>query len=161
MKVDIDGESHIKEKCLKTKRSFKKRNSLSNDAILHRGAAKSKKWTRDLQSEVLHINDDPLLMTTEECEATGIITLEDVIEELLQVCAIISSMKFYPVLLSKNLFSVILSNRRRSMMRLTTMLKLINEDPQKYIHQKWNIQAASQKKFIFIWELDYLQGEAK
>ncbi|TXG59975.1 hypothetical protein EZV62_014548 [Acer yangbiense] len=82
VRVDIDGETHLKEKCLKTKRSLKKLNSFSHDANLHRGASRSKKWGRDFQSEVLHITDDPI--TTGEGEAVGIITLEDVIEELLQ-----------------------------------------------------------------------------
>ncbi|KAJ0097172.1 hypothetical protein Patl1_28463 [Pistacia atlantica] len=81
VRVDIDGESHLKEKCLKTKRSLKKGYSFSHDPNLHRGASKSKKWTNP---EVLHITDDPLLMAVGEGEAIGIITLEDVIEELLQ-----------------------------------------------------------------------------
>lgn len=95
--MDIDGQSHLKEKCLKTKRSLKKRNRLSHDANLHRGASTSKNWSRDFHSEVLHITDDPQRMENGEWEAVGIITLEDVIEELLQVCEIISFVKFYSV----------------------------------------------------------------
>ncbi|KAH9712426.1 DUF21 domain-containing protein [Citrus sinensis] len=84
VRVDIDGFGHLKEKCLKTKRSLKKRNRLSHDANLHRGASMSKNWSRDFHSEVLHITDDPQRMLNGEWEAVGIITLEDVIEELLQ-----------------------------------------------------------------------------
>ncbi|KAH9664053.1 DUF21 domain-containing protein [Citrus sinensis] len=84
VRVDVDGQSHLKEKCLKTKRSLKKRNRLSHDANLHRGASTSKNWSRDFHSEVLHITDDPQRMENGEWEAVGIITLEDVIEELLQ-----------------------------------------------------------------------------
>ncbi|GAY50135.1 hypothetical protein CUMW_124430 [Citrus unshiu] len=85
VRVDIDGFGHLKEKCLKTKRSLKKRNRLSHDANLHRGASTSKNWSRDFHSEVLHIPDDPQRMLNGEWEAVGIITLEDVIEELLQI----------------------------------------------------------------------------
>ncbi|KAH9712425.1 DUF21 domain-containing protein [Citrus sinensis] len=77
-------EHSTDEKCLKTKRSLKKRNRLSHDANLHRGASMSKNWSRDFHSEVLHITDDPQRMLNGEWEAVGIITLEDVIEELLQ-----------------------------------------------------------------------------
>ncbi|KAH9664056.1 DUF21 domain-containing protein [Citrus sinensis] len=77
-------EHSTDEKCLKTKRSLKKRNRLSHDANLHRGASTSKNWSRDFHSEVLHITDDPQRMENGEWEAVGIITLEDVIEELLQ-----------------------------------------------------------------------------
>ncbi|KAK3222389.1 hypothetical protein Dsin_009414 [Dipteronia sinensis] len=104
VRVDIDGETHLKEKCLKTKRSFKKLNSFAHDANLHRGASRSKKWVRDFHSDVLHITDDPI--TTGEEEAVSIITLEDVIEELLQVCAIIYSMKLYSIILFKEFMLV-------------------------------------------------------
>ena len=104
VRVDIDGETHLKEKCLKTKRSLKKLHSFSHNANLQRGASRSKKWGRDFQSEVLHITDDPI--TTGEGEAVGIITLEDVIEELLQVCAINSSMELYSVILFKEFMLV-------------------------------------------------------
>lgn len=91
MRVDIDGEKHPVEKCLRSKRSLKKAKSLSYDINAHKGGSRSKKWSRDFHSDILQINhdDSPLLVTTGQEEAIGIITLEDVIEELLQVCAII------------------------------------------------------------------------
>ncbi|GLT44245.1 hypothetical protein SLA2020_181540 [Shorea laevis] len=82
VRVDIDGEKHHPGKCLASKNSFKKWKSL--DANAKRGASKSKKWTKDFDSEILHFNDTSLPLTTGEAEAIGIITLEDVIEELLQ-----------------------------------------------------------------------------
>lgn len=43
-----------------------------------------KKWSKD-QSDVLQIHEEPLPSLSEDEEAVGIITMEDVIEELLQV----------------------------------------------------------------------------
>ena len=83
VKVDIDGEKHQPGKCSPSKRTLKKWKSL--DGNWQRASSKSKKWTRDFHSEILQINDDSLPVTTGEGEASGIITLEDVIEELLQV----------------------------------------------------------------------------
>lgn len=51
----------------------------------NRGTPRSKKWTKDINADVLQIDDNPLPKPTEEVEAVGIITMEDVIEELLQV----------------------------------------------------------------------------
>ncbi|KAM3697410.1 hypothetical protein ACJW31_06G110100 [Castanea mollissima] len=45
---------------------------------------KSKKWSKDFHPEVLHINDEPLPNFSKEGEAIGVMTLEDVIEEVLQ-----------------------------------------------------------------------------
>ncbi|XVF61411.1 hypothetical protein PTKIN_Ptkin08bG0127400 [Pterospermum kingtungense] len=80
VKVDMDGEKHHRPgKCLPSKRSLKKWKSLDGNSH-----SKGKKWTKDFHSEILQINDDLLPHTIGEGEATGLITLEDVIEELLQ-----------------------------------------------------------------------------
>ncbi|KAF3439099.1 hypothetical protein FNV43_RR17374 [Rhamnella rubrinervis] len=84
VRVDIHDERHPQGKTSKTDRSFKKLKSLSKEGKLSRGFSKSKKWSEDFESDFLQINDDPLPKLTEEGEAVGIITLEDVIEELLQ-----------------------------------------------------------------------------
>ncbi|KAB1201512.1 hypothetical protein CJ030_MR0G003199 [Morella rubra] len=82
VRLDIQGERYPQEKSLKSKRALKKWKSLPSDTNVNK--SKSKKWSNDFHSEVLHINDEPLLNFTKEGEAIGIITLEDVIEELLQ-----------------------------------------------------------------------------
>ncbi|XP_050944758.1 DUF21 domain-containing protein At4g33700-like isoform X1 [Cucumis melo] len=83
VKVEIDGENQ-QEKGLKTKR-LKRLNTFVDRSNSHRKFSGSKKWSKDFNSEVLHIADDLLPKLSEEGEAIGIITLEDVIEELLQV----------------------------------------------------------------------------
>ena len=83
VKVDIDGEKRQPGKCLPSKRTVEKWKSSNGNS--QRASSKSKKWARDFHSEILQINEDSLPVTTGEGEATGILTLEDVIEELLQV----------------------------------------------------------------------------
>ncbi|KAF8012310.1 hypothetical protein BT93_I0449 [Corymbia citriodora subsp. variegata] len=86
VKVDVFGEQEYRVKCLKEKRPIKKLKDFhGGDAKeLHKAASKSRKWAKDFHSEVLHFSEDLLPKLAEEGEAIGIITLEDVIEEILQ-----------------------------------------------------------------------------
>ncbi|XP_057976959.1 DUF21 domain-containing protein At2g14520-like isoform X2 [Malania oleifera] len=84
VRVDIDRERNTQEKSLKGKKELQKWKSFPHSASnSQRGTSRSKRWTRDIYSEILQIDDKPLPKLQEE-EAVGIITMEDVIEELLQ-----------------------------------------------------------------------------
>ncbi|XP_021814488.1 DUF21 domain-containing protein At2g14520-like [Prunus avium] len=88
VKVDIDGEKPLQEKILKSKRSLQKWKSFPNTNSAnnsYRTGSRSKKWTKEIYSDILQIDGgEPLPKLPEEEEAVGIITMEDVIEELLQ-----------------------------------------------------------------------------
>ncbi|KAH7836689.1 hypothetical protein Vadar_004391 [Vaccinium darrowii] len=85
LRVDIDVEKTAQEKALKAKRQLQKWKSFpiigSNS---NRGTPRSKKWTKDVYSDILRIEKSPLPKLPEEEEPIGIITMEDVIEELLK-----------------------------------------------------------------------------
>lgn len=78
--MDVDGE---KSNSLKSKRSFHKWKSFPGNGS--NGSYRSKKWNKDMNSDILEIEGKPLPKVAEDEEAVGIITMEDVIEELLQV----------------------------------------------------------------------------
>ncbi|PRQ22158.1 putative gliding motility-associated protein GldE [Rosa chinensis] len=85
VKVDIDGEKPPQEKILKSKRSLNKWKSFPNSGnISQRSGSRSKKWSKDMYSDILEIGSEALPKLPEEEVAVGIITMEDVIEELLQ-----------------------------------------------------------------------------
>ncbi|KAJ4967106.1 hypothetical protein NE237_018955 [Protea cynaroides] len=83
VRVDIDGEKHPPYK--KRNRSLQQWKSFPqcvNGSF--RGTSRTKKWERDVNADILQIDDNPLPKLSEDEEAVGIITMEDVIEELLQ-----------------------------------------------------------------------------
>ncbi|MED6134063.1 DUF21 domain-containing protein [Stylosanthes scabra] len=84
VKVDIDGEKPPQEKKMKPKMPLHKWKSFPNTNKSIKGS-RSKKWSKNMYSDILEIdNGSPLPKLPEEEEAVGIITMEDVIEELLQ-----------------------------------------------------------------------------
>lgn len=91
VRVDIDnGEKNLGGLNVKTKSPLHKWKSFpyngNNNSF--KGTPRSKKWTKNMYSDILQIDGSPLPMLPEEEEAVGIITMEDVIEELLQVLLI-------------------------------------------------------------------------
>ncbi|KAK4405149.1 DUF21 domain-containing protein [Sesamum angolense] len=85
VRVDIDGEKPSLDKSVKSKRPLQKWKSFPNTGSnSFKGTPRSKKWTKNMYSDILKIDETPLPKLPKEEEAVGIITMEDVIEELLQ-----------------------------------------------------------------------------
>ncbi|CAL5183286.1 unnamed protein product [Lathyrus oleraceus] len=86
VKVNIDVEKTPQEKMLKNKMQLHKRKSLPNASNSNRstGSSRSKKWSQNIYSDILEIDGNSIPKLPEKEEAVGIITMEDVIEELLQ-----------------------------------------------------------------------------
>lgn len=88
VKVTIDVEKTPQEKMLKNKMQLHKRKNLPNSSNSNRsttGSSRSKKWSQNIYSDILEIDGNSIPKLPEKEEAVGIITMEDVIEELLQV----------------------------------------------------------------------------
>jgi len=93
VKVDIDGEKTTQENnTLKSKRSLQKWKSFPNSNNSNRGGSRSRKWSKNMYSDILDIDGNTLPTLPEKEEAVGIITMEDVIEELLQVLSLLRSL---------------------------------------------------------------------
>lgn len=89
MKVNIEGEKSPQEKMLKNKIKIHRKKSLPNANNSLRSGSRSKKWSQNIYSDILEIDEDSIPKLSETEEAVGIITMEDVIEELLQVIMVI------------------------------------------------------------------------
>lgn len=88
MRINIDGENPSQDRVVKRKRSLQKWKSFPNNSAnnSYKGGFKSKKWAKEMYPDILQIDGcNPLPKLPQEEEAVGIITMEDVIEELLQV----------------------------------------------------------------------------
>jgi metal transporter CNNM len=86
VKINIDGEKPTLDKNFKSKRVLQKWKSFPNGGNnSYRGGSRRKKWSKDMYFDILQIDGNPLPKLSEEEEAVGGITMEDVIEELLQV----------------------------------------------------------------------------
>ncbi|KAG5535450.1 hypothetical protein RHGRI_023274 [Rhododendron griersonianum] len=79
--LDIQNERRNQNHNVKSKRSLK--NLPGSATVPRRVTSKSRRWSEHYDSEVLQINDKSLSALTADGEVIGIITMEDVIEELL------------------------------------------------------------------------------
>lgn len=125
--MDVDGEGTPQERMLRTKRSLQKWKSFPNRASSFK-RSKTKKWSKDNDADILHLNGNPLPKLAEEEEAVGIITMEDVIEELLQVSDVSirvtkSKSKHSLFHLTVYIFLWVCGYRKRSLMKRITILK--------------------------------------
>ncbi|KAL8060792.1 hypothetical protein ABFX02_02G048500 [Erythranthe guttata] len=84
VRVDIDREKSM-DSSVKTRRPLQKWKSFPNNGNdSFKGTPRSRKWTKNMYSDILQLDGSTLPKLPEEEEAVGIITMEDVIEELLQ-----------------------------------------------------------------------------
>ncbi|KAK9670220.1 hypothetical protein RND81_13G187200 [Saponaria officinalis] len=85
VRVEMNGEVPPQERNLRAMISLTKLKSFPETTIeLQREGSKGKKWSKNVESEILDVKEKPLSELAEDGEAIGIITMEDVIEELLQ-----------------------------------------------------------------------------
>ncbi|GAB2292078.1 DUF21 domain-containing protein [Dionaea muscipula] len=86
VRLAVDGEPEPvpREKSLQQKRPLRHWQTFPNNMKSNRGSRSSKKWCKEIYSDILEIDDKSLPRPLDEEETVGIITMEDVIEELLQ-----------------------------------------------------------------------------
>lgn len=82
MRLSIPGESFYQRKSSRARRSLRNSKRFSAN-ISRREYSKSRRWSEEVHPAILPIKEKSLL--AEEVNVIGIITMEDVIEELLNV----------------------------------------------------------------------------
>lgn len=125
--IDIPGGSFPQKKSLRERRSLRRLKGLSTNAnISRREYSRSRRWSEEFHPAVLPIHEKPVLTLTAE-EVVGIITMEDVIEQLLKVqkSSLFFLFLFHPLNTLIDLFDIFC--RRRSMMKQITMMKLFRQ----------------------------------
>ncbi|CAN1284692.1 DUF21 domain-containing protein At2g14520 [Linum perenne] len=86
VRVDVDGKAPQEKSFKRSKTSFQKWKSFANSSNSSLKSSRSRKRIKDeVDSDILKM-DGNLPTLLEEEEAIGLITMEDLIEELLQVC---------------------------------------------------------------------------
>ncbi|PWA89892.1 hypothetical protein CTI12_AA083070 [Artemisia annua] len=84
VKVDITNESYRRNVGIRSRRAFNKFKSIYGNGNVSRAeSSKSRRWSDKFLPEVLNIMDKPISSFRQEGEVIGIITMEDVMEELI------------------------------------------------------------------------------
>lgn len=83
MRLNIPGESFYQRKSSRARRSLRNSKRFSAN-ISRREYSKSRRWSEEVHPAILPIKEKSLSALSSE-EVIGIITMEDVIEELLNV----------------------------------------------------------------------------
>ncbi|XP_019195589.1 PREDICTED: DUF21 domain-containing protein At2g14520-like isoform X2 [Ipomoea nil] len=83
--IDIPGGSFPQKRSLRARRSLRRLRGLSsaNANVSRREYSKSRRWSEEFHPAVLPVHEKPVLTLTPD-EVVGIITMEDVIEQLLK-----------------------------------------------------------------------------
>ncbi|XP_057428406.1 DUF21 domain-containing protein At2g14520-like isoform X3 [Lotus japonicus] len=85
VRVDIDREKPSQERMLRIRRQLHARKSYRYASNSYRSGSRSKKWSENMYSDIVELDENSLpKLPPKEEEAVGIITMEDVIEQLLQ-----------------------------------------------------------------------------
>ncbi|KAH9313603.1 hypothetical protein KI387_022230, partial [Taxus chinensis] len=84
--VDKSSSKAVQEKSFSNQRPLHNWKSFpaTHTSDSNRGTPKAKRWSRVVSGDILEIADDSLSKLAEDGEVVGIITMEDLIEELLQ-----------------------------------------------------------------------------
>lgn len=86
VRVDIMNESYRSNVSIRSRRAFNKFKSIYGSGNVSRAeSSKSRRWSDKFLPEVLNIMDKPFSSFRQEGDVIGIITMEDVMEELINV----------------------------------------------------------------------------
>lgn len=121
IKVEKPNIDKPEEKVVKVKRPLQTWKSYPSGSQRERSFRTSRKWSKAPDADVLEIDGKPLPKLNEDEEAIGIITMEDVIEELLQVSLLVSHFTFQRFFASHELIMPFHECRKRSLMRPISM----------------------------------------
>lgn len=142
VRLNIPGEMFYQRKSSRARRSLRKSKRFSA-SISQRELSKSRRWSEEVHPEILPIKEKSLSALPSE-EVIGIITMEDVIEELLKVKKMFPLVSTFLFLFLSHLKLVLISwCRRRSMMRQIILMSISCRDARGNVLMKPQIRHCS------------------